>query len=139
MTLKDYLNKLLGLCTDKQKDFFDLMYPGGPTKKQLSWATKQLENTLSGLNQSNEKLVYIKRELEKANKNAASASREWMNTKNTMEQELQDAHALIERLRNPISTANNNVQERLELLDALEAGGVDSWSFYDEAVSNYED
>lgn len=41
----------------------------------------------------------------------------------------------IERLKKELAAAN----KRLRKLDALEAGGVDNWEWYDEAMSSLSD
>ncbi len=40
----------------------------------------------------------------------------------------------IDRFTNPIDIENYEVQERLAILAALEAGGVDNWMWYSEAL-----
>ena len=45
--------------------------------------------------------------------------------------ELEESRSEASKLSNPINTNNLDIQNRLELLDALEAGGVDNWEFYE--------
>ena len=139
MNKRDYLEKLLSLCTEKQANLFSRMYPDGPNIKQLSWAITQLENTLKDLNYTREALNGVK----KAAKSSADVfSQELKRTERKLvdtEQELKEANCLIDRLKNPINTENNEVQEKLELLEALQQGGVDNWTWYDEAIKNYRD
>ncbi len=138
MNKKDYINKLLALCTKSQLNVFNRMYPDGPAKNQITHATMQLENTLYDLNTSNEELRRKKQETvndtKKLNDEIQALHSEVDNTKI----ELQDAHNLIQRLETPINVDNNNIQERLLLLNALEAGGVDNWEWYDESIKNYD-
>ena len=138
MNNTDYLEKLLWLCTDDQKNLFDRMYPNWPSSKQMKRAIVQVESTLKNLNQTKEDLNYVKRQADdeitiKINEIAVLNSE-----KVKLQNELSEANALAERLSNPIDVSNNYVQEKLNLLEALEAGGVDNWDGYDFAVSGYE-
>ena len=137
MNKKEYLNNLLTLCTEKQCNFFSRIYPNGPKPNQIKHAISQTENTLRNLNATNEDLKRVKKEAkESIDEFTIKNNIINQNLKNT-ENELKEAYALIERLKTPISVNNNDIQEQLDLLSALEAGGVDNWEFYDESISNY--
>ena len=139
MNKRNYLNKILELCTEKQRDLFSRMYPTGVEGGDIAHATLQLENTLKRHTATDEELSSIKRELEAIE---TKTSLEVLNTAKLLadsQNSLQEAYNLIERLKNPINIENNDVQERLALLDALEAGGVDNWVFYDASISAYEE
>ena len=138
MTQNDYLNKLLGLCTDNQKNLFNRMYPDGPSPKRLKWAITQVENTLKNLNSSKEELKYLKKEHEEKIAELTGLHSDALRKIGRLEGELKGLQELNERLSNPVSIKNSDVQERLILLDALEAGGVDNWNGYEAAITNYE-
>ena len=138
MNKKDYLHNLLALCTDKQKKVFTRMYPDGPKNNQVSHAIRQVENTLKNLNATNENLKTAK---EEGAENAAKLQADIRSLEiklHTSELQRKAADNLANRLKNPIATENNSVQERLNLLDALVAGGVDNWEWYEEAINNYQ-
>ena len=134
MNQKDYMGKLLALCTEKQKDLFGRMYPTGPTSKQLNWAVTQLENTLKNLNVDKEQLRDEKKahadDVESLNKSIRDLEKKL----SIAVADLADAERRIERLSNSDAVNSADIQERLALLDALEAGGVDNWDGYDDAV-----
>ena len=146
MNKQTYLKNLLGLCTATQKDLFTKMYPTWPTSNQLSAATSQVENTLRNLNTTNEDLKIAKR-------NARSAAYRLIIQIDSIEEhlrytekKLKEANAKIKWLEttppanaNANANTNANTQERLELLNALEAGGVDNWEFYEDSISDYHD
>ena len=139
MSNKNYLDSLLSLCTDRQKNLFSRIYPDGPKPTQIKHAIFQVENTLKNLNADDEAAKAVKKEAkETVAELSLNLSTTKINLKNT-EDELKEAHAVIERLKNPINVENNAIQERLALLDALEAGGVDNWEWYSESISNYRD
>ena len=134
MNKLDYLSSLLMLCTEKQTDLFYRMYPDGVSPKQVKHATRQIENTLKNLNESNEELNRVTKECDE-HKSISDGKVADANQKlKVIEQELNDANRLIERLENPINIENNEVQERLNLLDALVAAGVDNWDGYGYAL-----
>ena len=134
MNQKDYMGKLLDLCTEKQKNLFGRMYPTGPTAKQLNWAVTQLENTLKNLNVDKEQLRDEKKahadDVESLNKSIRDLEKKL----SIAVADLADAERRIERLSNSDAVNSADIQERLALLDALEAGGVDNWDGYDDAV-----
>ena len=138
MSNKDYLECLLLLCTEKQKVLFNRMYPDGiNTNSKKSWAIRQLENTLKNLNSSKEELRESKEENEKISIQAINdinlVKQELVQTK----KELEESRSEASKLSNPINTNNLDIQNRLELLDALEAGGVDNWEFYEDSIESY--
>jgi len=56
----------------------------------------------------------------------------------TLERAVEECNRTIRHLEeDPINVENKEVKERLRLLSALEAGGVDNWEWYDESISNY--
>jgi len=134
MNKTDYMNSLLALCTDRQKDIFNRMYPAGPSIKQINWAIKQLENTLSNLNSKEEEFKELQRVLTDHTTKSAEIIKELTSKLAISEHENKVYEKRIERLTSQINIDNANVQERLALLDALEAGGVDNWDGYDLAI-----
>ena len=134
MNKQDYLNKILALCTEKQTELFNRMYPDGVSSKQISHATFQIENTLKNLNESNEELNRVIKESDEHKLISNGKVNDLINNINLIEKELVDANSHIMRLENPINIENNEVQERLNLLDALEAAGVDNWNGYGYAL-----
>lgn len=139
MNLKLYLERILALCTDKQRNLYDRMYPDGATGTQIKRAIQQVETTLK----SRDGTIEILRE-DKKNLNVAIHG--WIISKNVAEKESQrleieliEAEELIKRLQNPINIENNDVQEKLDRLDALEAAGVDNWDGYDYAMGEFRD
>ena len=139
MNKKEYLDSLLDLCTERQKDLFCRMYPEGPKTDQIKMAISQVENTLKNLNATNEDLNTVKKESDAfVDKLTIKINEVEAHLENT-ESELKEAYAKIERLENPINIENNKIQERLALLDALEAGGVDNWTFYGDAIESYQE
>ena len=132
---RDYMNSLLALCSDAQQEIFKKMYPTKPTPKQLNHAITQLENTLKRENLEIETLKRQFREskelvtsLEENIKSLESENRKLKKENGRLEKE-------IERLSSdPVAVDNADIQKDLALLAALEAGGVDNWEWYDEAV-----
>jgi len=120
MNQKDYMGKLLDLCTEKQRDFFGRMYPAGPTAKQLNWAVTQLENTLKNLNVDKEQLQLEKKAHAETLDTLNSSIRDLEKKLSTTVTGLANAEKRIERLSNPDAVNSAEIQERLALLDALE-------------------
>jgi peptidoglycan hydrolase CwlO-like protein len=139
MTQYEYMNNLLALCTDSQKELFNRMYPDGPDKKQVRWAIVQLENTLKNLDLSKEELRNVKNDLEKTLSSTYTEMRKLELEIKSLKSELHEANSRINQLENPINTENTDVQDRLCKLDALEAGGVDNWDGYDFAMEQYRE
>ena len=137
MTERDYMNRLLNLCTERQKAFFDRIYPEGPKNNQLKTAISQIERTLSNLDEQKEEISSMKKEAAELAEKENKIKAEYRKTITQLEGELKDAKAQIDRLSNPINLENAEVQERLDLLSALEAGGVDNWEWYDESINNF--
>ena len=134
MNKTQYMESLIELCTEKQKDFFLRIYPDGPNPSQVKRATQQIEATLK---QDNLKIEQLKGELkahqtsaEEAHLKLKSVSKELVDCKSDKE----DLQLVIDRISNPIDIENSEVQSRLSLLNALEAGGVDNWEWYDHAI-----
>ncbi|NOR27648.1 MAG: hypothetical protein GQ540_03855 [Lutibacter sp.] len=115
------------------------MYPNGVSIKQLKWATEQIENTLNGLNCKNEEFKKLKIDNYDLCEEYKSKIKDLNEELKAFQYNTFDLHEKIKRLENPISIDNNDIQERLELLDALEAGGVDNWQWYDESINQYKD
>ncbi len=139
MTKKDYLNNLLSLCTEKQTELFNRMYPNGVDASKLKWATTQLENTLKNLNSSKEELTTVKKEAEESKKQLLDDISTLKATLDATEKDLARVTALSERLKNPITVESNEIEERLNLLNALEGAGVDNWDGYDFAIEMLSD
>lgn len=131
MNKRDYLNNLLALCTDKQKNLFSRMYPNSnPDNKQLNWAVTQLENTLKGLNSSKEELNAEKKAHKETIEKYESKIKNLNERLNDAEKEINMLNSKIERIGSPL--VNNS--EDLALLSALQAAGVDNWDGYDYAI-----
>lgn len=136
MTKQDYLNNLLNLCTESQKDLFNRMYPNGVSNKQLSHAIYQVENTLRELNTKKEIVQNKNKDLTDTINSLEEEIKTLKRKLYYSELEYKESIDLIDRLKNPISIKNNEVQERLIRLQLLEAGGVDNWDGYDYAINN---
>lgn len=139
ITSLEYLTNLKMLCTQKQKDLFDIMYPDGVDKKQLTWAITQLENTLKDLNSTGEEIRSLKKELHAANEDIIKIEKVKELQVEQLTKELNEANLRIEMLNNPINIDNADVQEKLDFLRALEIAGVDNWDGYDYAREVMED
>ena len=128
--MRKYLENLVALCTEAQKERFRLMYPEGVSGKQLNHAIWQVENTLRDLDSQVEKLKREKKEQEEALKEAEKS----------LKVAEQEAKASDRKLRAALeerpSYDDDEVQKRLRILDALEAAGVDNWEWYDDAVAD---
>jgi len=134
MNKRKYMDKLLLLCTEKQKNIYNKMYPDGPSSSQLKLAINQIENTLRNLNFSEEKFKQTKKEYENS---IDIINKEVLNLNNKLielNKELKKKEKEIEMLSNPISIKNKEIQERLNLLNALEIAGVDNWEWYGDAI-----
>lgn len=134
MSKREYLNNLLGLMTEKQTDLFNRMYPDSPTDRQVGHAIVQCENTLKALNVKVEGLTNIKKEFEEFKKQSEGDANECSKEIHLLERNLVGLTEKIKQLINPIVTDNADIQVRLAKLDALEAGGVDSWTWYGESL-----
>lgn len=126
MTKTEYLNDLLTLCTDSQKNMYNRMYPNGVTGKQVDNAISQIKNTILGLNNKCDKLSSVSLELS----TLKIEHEQLKQVNNRLQRDCDVLENEVDRLSNPISTDNAYVQERLAILDALEAGGVDNWDWY---------
>ena len=138
MTKQDYLNKILRLCTEEQQALFNSMYCKGPDLKQLDRAIAQVEHTLRV--QNIDKAAYRKLEREK-NEVEAELRLQLKNIESDLkrsEDRLNEVDRENRMLRNPILLDNVHVQEKCDLLDALQAGGVDNWEGYEAAVNNWK-
>ena len=130
MTKTEYLNDLLTLCTECQKNMYNRMYPNGVTGKQVDNAISQIKNTILGLNNKCDKLSSVELEL-----STLKIEHEHLKqVNNRLQRECVVLENEVDRLSNPISTDNAYVLERLAILDALEAGGVDNWDWYGYAL-----
>ena len=133
---KDYLSKLLSLCTDKQKDRFSKMYPNGPIPKQITRAIQQIENTLSDLNIYNEENIELKKYYNEITNNLCEVISNQESSINKLEHDLHNANISILLLKTPINLNNKDISYRLSKLEALEAAGVDNWEWYEEAMNS---
>lgn len=139
MTKMEYLNKLKELCTQEQIDLFNRMYPTGIKGDQLAWATIQLEDTLKDLNATSEEVDALKKQLKEAKFTIKTLEETEHGDIENLVEELKSANARIHKLNNPISVDNVHIQERLALLDALNAFGVANWNGYEDAVRSCEE
>lgn len=137
MNKREYLDKLLSLCTSNQLDIFGRMYPFSVGDCQLDWAITQVENTLHKLNDKSEEFDNLRRTVVTLKLQHKKELERQDNTITMLRGEVIILELVAQRLKNPISVENNEVQERLLKLDALEAGGVDNWEWYGESMRNY--
>ena len=77
---KLYQERLLELCTEKQKNIFKRMYPSGVKESHLKTSIPQIERTIKNLNSSREEMRECKKQLselenvnQKMNKNVNNA------------------------------------------------------------------
>lgn len=140
MNKKEYLERLLTLCTKKQTDLFNRMYPDGVEKKKLDWATGQVERTLKGLNESAEELRTKTKEYNEDLEAKDKEVKANLFKVRDLESELAVLYRRFERMSEvPSNKENDRIQERLDLLDALEAGGVDNWEWYSESITQHRE
>ena len=130
MNTNDYLNKLLGLCNEGQLNLFNKMYPDGPDKKQLSWAISQVERTLKS---ENDKITNLKNEI----KELKTIGDKKTDTIHSLNSDIADLQKELNALKNYASASTDDVQKQLDKLQALEAGGVDNWEWYDESLDSW--
>ena len=134
MNKRDYMNNILALCADTQKELYGRMYPDGPTNKQLDHAIWQIENTLKD---SNDKRVVAQKKLKLLEENQEEIKKELgkVNQKNdTLEKENKGLYREIEALSSNENIEKAKVIEDLNLLEALRAAGVDNWDGWDYAI-----
>lgn len=125
MTNRNYMEKLLALCTEAQKELFGRMYPNCiPDNSQLKTAINQIENTLKNLNCSEAELIQVKENHKKELEEYAVEKNVDTDKLNELNKELTEANRRIQNLSNPVSTQGADIQERLDFLEALEACGV---------------
>ena len=132
ITKVEYMNKLLTLCTDGEQEKFNKMYPQGPTKKQIDWAIKQIENTINAQSRirSMENIRQHKTKVEEQDKQIRDLQKQLAN----INDQLNQVNNENMRLRQVTTSTAVDVAERLDKLAALEACGVDNWDGYDVAM-----
>lgn len=122
MNKREYMEKLLLLCTTSQKELFSRMYPNKVEDKKIDWAIKQLENTLKKGNEEIEikqnKIKGLEEMLEKTLKENSSLQN--------------DVKELSKK-----TIQFKNVDDN-ELLNALFAHGLDNWEGYEIALESLE-
>jgi len=134
MNKKEYLDKLVGLLTGPQLGLYGRMYPNGPKPEQIRRATEQVEATLFGLNRSTQRLRDIEEELN-AYRLSTELTIEALNRQcDSLLDELQRAEGRIKNLSTPSNMAHGDINESLDKLARLEAGGVDNWDGYGYAM-----
>jgi thiamine biosynthesis lipoprotein ApbE len=133
---REYLDRLLKVCTAEQLGMFNRMYPNGPAPKQIKWAITQIENTILSMNKKAQVLANIQAEFEEFKRVNSAITESLQLSFNNLAQELNEADKEIERLSTPETIASADVLRRLYELAALEAAGVDNWEWYDKAMSN---
>lgn len=126
MNKREYQEKLLSLCTDKQKNLFGRMYPNGPSIKQLGTAINQIERTLSDLNATNEELVLERKVLALLKESSATENRKLLIDIKKLTEEANRKELEPQEL-------TDEDQEDLQMFHALKAAGVDNWAGYDHA------
>lgn len=138
---KKILDQLLQICTPKQLDFFNKIYPEGPKPTQIKWAIQQIVNTIREVNIQVDSLKDIKQEFEDFKKLATDNENIKAKEILSLTRDLAIANKEIERLSaDKVNVDNAEIIKRLDMLDALENGGVDNWYWYDECMeSMYEE
>lgn len=134
---KEKLDHLLSLCTERQLTLFNRIYPNGPTNSQIQHATDLCSRTLKEDNQKIENLNNTITELKEKLETTTTTKHNAIVQAKQLERELEILQAKIDRT--PLSQKeinSNDVQDKLELLAALEAGGVDNWEGYDYSREN---
>lgn len=139
MNKREYIDRLLALCPESYNDMFNRMYPDGPKPKQVKWATTQVENSVKGLSrvverntESSAKSARLLMEHEVTIANLASELKASKTEANQLRIEVENLST------DPDAVATADVQARLNLLEALENGGVDNWEWYSESIADYE-
>ena len=130
MNKKEYLADLLTICTEKQQQFFNRMYPNGVETNKLDNAISQIKNTILGLNTKCDKLKSVEEELVLEKEKSKKLDIENKN----LNKQIVRLENEIDRFTDPIDIKNVEIQERLAILNALEAGGVDNWIWYGAAL-----
>jgi hypothetical protein len=133
---KKILEQMLQICTPKQLDFFNKIYPEGPKPNQIKWAIQQIVNTIRDVNIDVDKLKDIKKEFDDFKKLSADNESTHIREINSLARDLAIANSEIERLSaDKVNVDNAEIIKRLDMLDALESGGVDNWDWYGECMS----
>jgi len=138
MTKREYLNAILELCTDRQKEMFQRLYPDGVNIKQLSRATQQVEATLRDTDHKLEGSRMQNKALEAENEQLQKDARKAGTRISQLEKELLRAEHHIARLQGPEADENAETIRKLAFLDALEGAGVDNWDGYEYALEAME-
>jgi uncharacterized protein YlxW (UPF0749 family) len=139
MSKKQYLDDLITLCTKKQIEMFNRMYPNGPTSKQFDRAIDQIKATILGLNKDVERLKDIEKDFKESKIVSEEKEQSLQKEIKLLNHEIESLNNEIDMFNNPINTDNIEVQKRLAKLDALEAGGVDNWEWYGECMSSIDE
>lgn len=137
MNKQKYLDNLLALCTEEQTNLFNRMYPDGPPNDKVDFAIMQVENTIRQLNKKTAAQATTLSESKEQLSELTAVNSELTNQLSVLQTQYNMLALENERLSTPINVENNKTQERLLLLDALEAGGVDNWEWYDESITNF--
>lgn len=131
---RDYMEKLKSLLTEGQLSVFNKIYPEGMKDSQIEHAIRQLETTLRGLNDKNTEYNALFKSSAEANASHIKEVKLLHGEITALRNDLNQAERKMEQLKNPINTENMEVQQDLDLLEALRAAGVDNWSGWDYAI-----
>jgi len=134
--MKDYLQKILALCTENQLSMFNRMYPNGPDKNQIKRAIQQVEQTLKVFNCKNQKLREENKESKQCIEILTTENNKLKKEINYLKEDLKESNIKITNLSTPSAIESANINASLQKLAALEAVGVDNWEYYDEAMNN---
>ena len=113
MNKSEYMTELLALCSEKQKEIFNRMYPNGPAQKQVKIAIWQISNTLRSGNKDTENLkTEIKRLKENVEHNEKIAL-DYKARITELEQQVRALESEALMLKNPVNTENADIKKRL--------------------------
>jgi hypothetical protein len=139
MNKREYIERLLALCPESYNDIFNRMYPDGLESKQIKWATTQVENSVKGLSRSVERNTEATEHYSQQLMDNEKLLSEYVSKIASLAADLKMSERKVEHLlTDPEAVATAEVQERLDLLEALENGGVDNWEWYSESIADYE-
>lgn len=119
----EYVERLLKLCTDSQRDLFNRMYPKGLKEDAIPHATHQIEQTLKSQTVNTETARKEVEELQMAISN--------LNIENArLKQQVKD----LTDVEVKVKLVRDN-----DLLNALIAEGVDNWGGYGYALDRLKE
>ena len=135
MNKQEYINKLLSMLPDSYTERYNAMYPDPIKGKTLKRAIIQAERSVEILS---DRYTSMSVDYHETADQITACHTEISQLKS----QLHDAHKRQTMLQNKISDLSEDpaslvtavASERLRLLDELEAGGVDNWVGWDDAI-----